>query len=304
MNKVKPSEQEFIMSVLCPFSSIDYLQGLSNLGVVDQHPQLPFAVLRRTIPGTNNIDGIGPWPYRWILNDSDVEVFKEGFRHLVTLCVVTHPGWETSSKLAGNISIQPLKDHFVFDPAKPTPLLSKRAINRLKMADEHGEFEVVNSPEEQLVIAGLYEQLKLRRKLSGGFFDMTATHFESISRLPGALFFRVKDSNGIGAMACGVIINHFLQILHIVPTEHGLTWNASYLMMYGLQDYVRKQGLILLTGGMPAGGSNGLSIFKNRWSNAFLPVKMLCIVNDQKTANKLADKLGNNSNYFPNYRHG
>jgi len=292
------------MSVLCPFSSVDYLQGLSNIGVVDQHAELPFAVLQRKIPDTCYFDGIGPWPYRWISNESDVEVFKEGFRHLVSLCVVTHPGWEPSLALSRKVNIQPLKDHFVYDPGKSSPKLSRRAINRLKLAENIGNFEVITSRDEQLIIAGLYEQLKLRRNLIGGFFDMPRNHFTSFARLPGSKFFRVRNSCDLGAIACGVIINDFLQILHIVPTAYGLTWNASYLMMYGLQDYVRQHGLILLTGGMPAGGSNGLSIFKNRWANAFLPVNMLCILNDQTTATKLADKYGYNSNYFPNYRHG
>jgi hypothetical protein len=291
------------MSVLCPFSSVDYLQGLSNIGVVDQHPNPSFAVLQRQIHDTCNIDGIGPWPYRWISNESDIEVFNEDFRHLVTLCVVTHPGWEPSSAIAKKVNIQPLKEHFVFNPDKSTPKLSKRAIQRLKKAEHRGNFEVISSLDEQLIITDLYEQLKLRRNLIGGFFDMPMNHFASIARLPESVFFQVRDSSAVGAMACGVVINDFLQILHIVPTEYGLTWNASYLMMYGLQDYVRQQGLILLTGGMPDGGSQGLSIFKKRWANDFISVKMLCIVNDQTTATKLAAKFGNNSNYFPNYRH-
>lgn len=292
------------MSVLCPFSTVDYLHGLSNIGNVDQHAVLPVAVLRRKIYGTCNFDGMGPWPYRWISDESDIEVFTEGFRHLVTLCIVTHPGWKPSNAHEKKVNIRPLKDHFVFDPGKPTPQLSRRAVKRLKSAGNRGIFEVIISKPEQQVIAGLYEQLKLRRNLTGGYFDMTVNHFDSITRLPGAVFFRVKDSNDMGAMACGVIINEFLQILHIVPTDYGLNWNASYLMMHGLQEYVRHQGLILLTGGMPARGSAGLSIFKNRWANAFLPVQMLCIVNDRATAAKLVFEYGDHPDYFPNYRNG
>lgn len=291
------------MPVSCPFSSIDYLRGLSNIGVVDQHSELPFAVLKRKIQDTCLMDGIGPWPYRWISNESDVEVFREGFPHLVTLTVVTHPGWEPSTSLARKLNIQRLKDHYVFDPGKNTPILSRRGINRLKEAEHRGNFEVISSCDEKLIIADLYEQLKLRRNLIGGFFDMPMHHFASIARLPGSVFFRVRDSYELGAMACGVIINHFLQILHIVPTAYGLTWNASYLMMYGLQEYVRQHNLILLTGGMPASGSSGLHIFKNRWANDFLSVNMLCIVNDQTTTDKLAANYGSHSNYFPNYRY-
>jgi hypothetical protein len=286
----------------CPFSSKDYLLGLSNLGSVDQHTDLPYAVLSHKIPDTNLFDGIGPWPYRWIFDDSDIDVFTQGFRHLVSLRVMMQPGWKPSPAIALKSDIRKLKEHFVFDPEKPAPVLSNRARKRLLAAEDRGIFEVVVSRDEQLKIIVFYEQLKVRRQLTGSFFDMPENHFEAIARLPGAVFFRVSDCHDTGAVACGLVINNFLQILHFVPTEYGLSWNASYLMMYGLQQYVHQKGLLLLTGGMPDSGAKGLSVFKNRWANAFLPVYMLCIINQENTYNRLVDKYGLHTNYFPSYR--
>ena len=291
------------MSLRCPFSSIDYLEGLSNIGDIDRHPDLLHAVLRRGIPGTNLFDGVGPWPYCWISGKHDIEVFCHGFRHLVTLSVVTHPGWEPSRAITAKADFRLLKQHYVYDPSKPTPTLSKRALRRLIEADYRGKFEVVTSRPEQLVVSDLYEQLKLRRCLTGGFFDLPRQHFASISRLPGAIFFRVSDEQGIGTMACGLIISDFLQILHFVTTSHGLSWNASYLMMHGLQEYVRHNGLRLLTGGMPMSGSAGLSIFKKRWANAYLPVYLLGVVNDHAAAATLGAGCDCSCAYFPAYRH-
>lgn len=286
----------------CPFSAKDYLLGLSNLGSVDQHPDLPYAVLTQKIHDTNLIDGIGPWPYRWISDDSDIDVFTQGFRHLVSLRVVMQPGWTPSPSITLKSDIRKLKEHFIFDPEKPAPVLSKRARNRLASAEDRGNFEVVVSLTEQLKIINYYEQLIVRRNLTKGFFDMPANHFEAIARLSGAVFFRVSDCHGTGAMACGVVINNFFQILHFVPTEYGLSWNASYLMMNGLQQYVSQKSLLLLTGGMPDSGAKGLSVFKNRWANAFLPVYMLCIINQENTYNRLAYKFGFHTKYFPSYR--
>jgi hypothetical protein len=291
-----------IASSLCPFSSMDYLLGLSNLGNVDQHPDLPDAVISRRISGTHLFDGIGPWPYRWISDDSEIDFFKNGFRHLVSVSVITHPGWIPSPAIAKTSDIRKLKDHFVFDPDKPTPDLSRRARKRLAAADKRGNFEVITSMVDQLKIIAHYEQLKGHRNLTGGFFDMQESHFEAITRLPGAVFFRVSDGHDTGAMACGVVINNFLQILHLVPTQYGLSWNASYLMMYGLQQFAREKGLLLLTGGMPDNGAKGLLIFKKRWANAFLPVFMLCIINQEKIYQQLVSKLGFHQNYFPSYR--
>lgn len=132
---------------------------------------------------------------------------------------------------------------------------------------------------------------------------MPPRHFEAIDRLPNSVFFQVRDNHGIGAMACGLNVNGFLQVLHLVTTEYGLTWNASYLMMHGLQEYVRRHGIRLLTGGMPISGTKGLATFKARWANAFLPVYLLCIVNDAAKASQLAERRPSSNDYFPRYRH-
>ncbi len=288
------------MPVTCPFSSPDYLGGLANLGEVEVHPAHPVAVLRRPIPGTARFDGVGPWPYRWINGPEDVEALFEGFRHLVTLTVVTQPGWEPPEE--GGLNVRLLKQHFVYDPGLPTPELSRRGRRRLRKAERIGNFDVVTDPEGRLAIAELYERLKVRRSLLGGFFDMPREHFTTIAALPGAVFFRVGNPPDIGAMACGLVIGDFLQVLHMVTTESGLTWNASYLLMKGLQDEARARGLRLLTGGMPATGADGLRAFKERWANASLPVHLLCIVNDAEAYAVLSGARRPQTPFFPAYR--
>jgi hypothetical protein len=286
----------------CPFSTPDYLAGLSNIGIVDTHTERPVSVLKRRIPDTDLFDGVGPWPYRWITNDGVIEDLVTGFRHLLTLSVVTHPGWVSSPALAAKAEFRLLKQHYMFDPAKPRPSLSRRSHRRVMDADKRGHFSAVSLVRERLKIIALYQALKDRRSLSGGLFDMPPSHFEAIAGLPNAAFFKVSDSEDIGAMACGIIVDDLLQILHLVTTEHGLTWNASYLMMHGLQEYVRDHGLRLLTGGMPMAGSNGLAAFKAKWTNAFLPVHLLCIVNDHATTEKLKYNKTTSIEYFPPYR--
>lgn len=288
--------------MLCPFSDPDYLAGLSNIGTVDTHAEQQVSVLKRKIPGTDFFDGVGPWPYRWITDESVLETLTTGFRHLLTLSVVTHPGWVPPYTKTTKTEIRLLKQHYMFDPAKPYRPLSRRSQRRVVDADKRGHFSVLSSLPEKLKIIPLYQVLKDRRGFSGGLFDMPSSHFEAIARLPNAAFFQVRDDEGIGAMACGVIIDDLLQILHLVTTEHGLKWNASYLMMHGLQEYVRDHRLRLLTGGMPMAGSNGLAAFKTKWANTFLPVHLLCIVNDPATTNRLAESSPPQNGYFPPYR--
>ena len=288
------------MRVTCPFSSPAYLGGLAHLGEVEVHPVRSVAVLKRPIPGTAHHDGVGPWPYRWISAPEDVEALCEGFRNLVTLTVVTQPGWRPPKTSGRDVRL--LKQHFVFDPSLPTPELSRRSRNRLRKAERIGDFEVVTDPAGRLAIAEMYERLKARRNLLGGFFDLPRHHFTTIAALPNAVFFRVTHPEGIGAMACGIVSDDFLQVMHMVTTESGLTWNASYLLMKGLQDEARASGLRLLTGGMPASGSDGLRRFKVRWANAFLPVHLLCIVNDPATYVALSGARRQQTRFFPAYR--
>ena len=130
-------------------------------------------------------------------------------------------------------------------------------------------------------LPSIYEALKVRRGLTGTFVDFPLRHFETIADIENGVFFRATNSAGVGAMACGVLYRDMLQILHTAISQDGLRWNASYLLMHGLQSFARDKGVRLLTGGMPAGGSEGLRIFKQRWANRFEPVYLLRIINDR-----------------------
>ena len=276
-----------------------YAAGLVHLGVAETHSSDRFAIFRRAIPGTPFHDGIGAWPYMWIEDPADIDALYDDFRHLVTLAVVTQPGLVPPGR--GNDAVL-LKQHFVYDPALPLPPLSRRARARISECERTAAFEVVTDRSGRMVFADLYERLKARRKLTGAFFDKGARHFEAIASLENSVFFRVAGVNDLGAMACGVVFGGMLQVLHMAASETGLHWNASYLLMKGLQDFARENRLLLLTGGMPATGSEGLLTFKSRWANRFVPVYLLRIVNDPECYERLCAARPASANYFPAYR--
>ncbi|UIN34046.1 hypothetical protein [Methylobacterium oryzae] len=289
---------KFDIITACPFNTEVYAKALPNLGEVEMDPTFQLPVLRRRIPGTAYSDGVGPWPYLWIESDADIEKLYVGFRHLVTLSIVTQPGHVPKAK---GDDAKFLKQHYVYDPGLPRRPLSRRARERLSRCEAHAAFEVVSNEHQRMEMVGLYEGLKHRRGLTGGLFDHGRRYFENISELNNGIFFRVLNNQGLGAMACGVEFAGILQILHTVISEHGLRWNASYLLMHGLQDYARAHRLRLLTGGMPDAGADGLRIFKERWANSFAPVYLLRIVNDRpRYAELCAGKDGDG--YFPAYR--
>ncbi len=282
----------------CPFNSAQYAAGLAHLGVVEADTG-KVRVFRRPVPGTDVYDGVGAWPYVWLDDQADVAALYDDFRHLLTLTVVTQPGFVPHAR--GEDAVL-LKHHFVYDPALPVPQLSRRARGRLSACEKIAAFEIVDRGSGWPDFSRLYEGLKVRRALKGAFFAKGAQHFEAIAALECSIFFRVAGTHGMGAMACGVVFGHMLQVLHMGSSESGLRWDASYLLMHGLQEFARSNHLRLLTGGMPASGGEGLRVFKSRWANAFEPVYLLRIVNDPARYRELCATRPANANYFPAYR--
>jgi len=282
----------------CPFNSLQYAAGLGHLGTAEMDAG-KVRVFRRPVPETDLHDGVGAWPYVWIDDQADIATLYEGYRHLVTLAVVTQPGFVPRGR-GDDATI--LKQHFVYDPALPAPPLSRRARGRLAACEKIAAFEVVAGPTGWREFADLYEGLKVRRALKGAFFEKGARHFQAVAECEGSIFFRVAGSRGLGAMACGVVFADMLQVLHMGSTESGLRWDASYLLMHGLQQFARANRLRLFTGGMPDAGSEGLRVFKSRWANAFEPVYLMKIVNDPIRYRELCAARPAASNYFPAYR--
>ncbi|MTW23289.1 hypothetical protein [Allochromatium palmeri] len=102
------------------------------------------------------------------------------FQHLVTLTVVTQPGWSPPESMTSTGQARYLKAHFAYDPDLPVPAFSKRSRARLSHAEARGWFETVEAPEQRMEICELYEGLKARRNF-GQFFAMRPSHFKSIS---------------------------------------------------------------------------------------------------------------------------
>lgn len=286
-----------------PFHRGDYLQGLTRLGTIHPHRNEGIALLSRPVPDTPYRDGISPWPYLWVSSHRQLSALHNDYRDLLTITVICQPGYRPPP---GSVEAFLFKEHYVFDPTLPERPLSARSRKRLDRCRKLAVIEEVIDHDQRLQIDPLYGALLERRQLRGGFFDMGRDHFEAIDRLPGSLFMQVRSGHQIGAMACGVRFGNWLQILHTVPTHEGLRWDASYLLMSGLQEIARRENRLMFLGGLPATSSAGLRTFKERWTNRMEPVYLLRIVNDDDTYRKLcrARQADTTGGYFPGYREG
>jgi len=263
------------------------------------HASGRFSLLSRTVPGTSWQDGVGPWPYLWIDGPDMLDALRDDFGHLLTVTVVLQPGYQPP---AGMKEARLLKTHFVYDPRLPAPELSRRSFARLEECRKRARFVEVLGRAERLEFANLYRRLMDRRGLVGSYVDLPLAHFESIADLPGSVFFKVADAAGTGAMACAAQFGDMLQVLHMASTDEGLRWNASYLLMAGMQGFARDNGVKLLTGGMPDAAASSLGTFKTRWANDRLPVYMLQIVNQPERYAALCKDAPEGTTFFPAYR--
>ena len=282
----------------CPFNSRTYLSGLAHLGRVETRAGAPFTLLKRPIEGTNRCDGLGAWPYVFIGRDERLAALAKAFGDLVTLTLVTQPGYRPSGKVGNAIRF---KDHYIYDPARASPSLSKRTREHLRRAERAFRFEVVEAPQQRQQIVPLYRELRRRRGLGGGFFDFPPSHFAMLASLPGAAFFGVKDPEGMTGMACGSAFGDFLQLLHIAVSDAGLRRDAGYLLMQGVLDFAKENGWRLGLGGLPRPGDVGVVRFKTRWSNLNERVYLSRFVNDPGAYAELGHGHETES-YFPAYR--
>lgn len=292
-------ETSILAAQNCPFNTVDYVSGLTSIGVPVPHASGRFSLLSRTVAGTSWQDVAGPWPYLWVDGPEVLDALRDDFRHFLTVTVVFQPGYLPP---AGMNEARLFKMHLVYDPRLPAPALSRRSFSRLEACRESASFMEVLGREERLEMANLYRRLVDRRGLRGSYVDFPLAHFESIADLPGSVFFKVADAAGTGAMACATQFGDMLQVLHMASTDEGLRWNASYLLMAGMQGFARDNGVRLLTGGMPDGAATGLDIFKARWANDRLPVHMLRIVNQPERYAALCKDVPSGITFFPAYR--
>jgi hypothetical protein len=261
----------------CPFNSHAYLSCLTHLGEVDTRPSAPSAVLRRPIPGSPRFDGLGPWPYMWLERPQQIAELSEAHSDRVTLTAVTQPGFRPTGAATDAIYF---KDHYLYDPSLGFPILSKRTREHQRRAEQVYTFDIPADPHERLAIVAVFEELKRRRGLAGGFFDFPRAHFERVAHLESAVFFRVSDANAAAGIACGVMFDGMIHLLHIAIPDDGLRKDASYMLMGEVLEFARERRLLLALGGLPNSAGEGVRRFKARWSNRRAPVHLLRLVND------------------------
>lgn len=122
------------------------------------------------------------------LSIRSIAELSEAHCDLVTLTAVTQPD---SGRLAQRSTASIFKDHYLYDPSLGFPVLSKRTREHQRRAEQVYTFDIPADPHERLAIVAVYQELKRRRGLAGGFFDFPRAHFERVAlwRAPSSFSF-------------------------------------------------------------------------------------------------------------------
>jgi hypothetical protein len=279
-----------------PFHARRYLSGFPHVGAASFRADAPAGVIRRAVPGSDLFDGLGPWPYFRSRDRGDIAALAAAFPDLVTIAVITQPGFRPAGD-EGTL----LKEHFLFDPDLPPPPLSRRARQRIRAAGQAWQVDCPAGEAERMELGALYRQVARRRDFAGGFFDFPPAHFAALAGLDGMVYFRIGKDGEAAGMACGALFEWELHLLHIAIADRALPENVSYPLMQAILDYCRERKVVLMMGGTPRTDGDGIARFKRRWTNRTAPVHLTRIVNRPDAYAALCrDRPA--SGYFPAYR--
>ena len=292
----------------------DYCRSLAEFGTPRELRRSGGNILVREIPGTDAVDGMGPYPLFACRDWSGLREDIDDLRgELTTLALVADPYADCDRRDLERVfdGVSLLKERFSVDLTKD-PLASvtrhhayyaRRALRELevtRLEDPSGFLE-----RWVTLYANLVERHELR-----GIHAFSRRAFETQLALPGAeLFVAHSGDECVGAHVWlrgdGVAYSHLTAL-----SERGYRQFASYaLYAEAIRCFSEEvdEGLRLLDLGAGAGvksdGKDGLSKFKRGWSNSTRPTWFCSQVLDPGHYAELTrEEPARSSTWFPAYR--
>lgn len=294
------------------YAHADYAASLAEFGTPRYLPRCDGWILERQIPGTPYRDAIGPYPIfscrDWSQLARDLD---EIGTDLISLMIVPAPfdNFERALLERCFSRVIHFKSHYVIDLAQPLDRIVKKS-HRDTVARALKKVEVSYCAEPHTRLdkwIELFQTLTARHRITG----MRAFSPEAFTRqlvVPGMVMFEAKADGEIvgldlwytqGAVAYG----------HLVAfNDRGYELRASYATKWFMLNYFAgKVRWVDLGGGAGSNsqGTDGLSVFKQGWSNGTVPVYVCCRVFDAARYDELTKaSSAERTEYFPAYRAG
>jgi len=291
-----------------------YGETLSEFGRPQVLPRSGGNLLVRNVANTDYQDAMGCYPLfcceDWERLSDDLEELQD---ELVSVALVTDP--------FGNFDIEMLrrcfpdkmfhfKDHFVIDFSLEDS--TKISGNHRRNVDKAMREVVVErcGPDSTVLEdwVSLYDVLIKRHNISG-LTAFSRGAFEMLFKVPGLDVFRVIHQGETVGITLWLTHNN-VSYYHLgAYSERGYELGASFPIFDTAIEYFRSQALRGLNLGAGAGigakQQDGLSRFKQGWSNATLPVYFCGRIFDRDRYAKIMNETVMSANdFFPAYRFG
>jgi hypothetical protein len=286
-----------------------YIQALSEFGTPIGLARGGAWLLSRPIPGTDQFDAIGAYPF---FTCNDYKELRSDFAHLRALVSV---GVVPDLFSFGRVSVLaaafdfviPFKTHYLADLEIGFGRYVRRHHRRYASKGlSNFDVELVDDPTTYSAEwTRLHQNLVVRHRISG----LSAFSPKSLARqlsVPGCLYFRaLRDATVQGALVCyldrGVAYTHL-----IATTAMGQELCAQYALYWTAIEHCRGQARWVALGSIPGVSSSsensGLSFFKAGWATATCQGFFCGHVLDRDCYEALCASLGRSGLNFPSYR--
>lgn len=291
----------------------DYAASLSEFGMPIQLAESGGWILKRSVPGQDSFDGMGPYPLfccrSWDLLWKDLDQLQTD---LISLSIVADPLKSLPQKNLESIFpdlVKPFKTHYIVNTEnKLTDFISSHHKRYSKKSFNHTTIQKCEQPIDYLEDwINLYQELIDLHGISG-IRKFSRKTFERQMTIPGLSVFRAVADSDTVAMSLW-----FEQVdcayFHLSASNKlGYEYWASFGMFWEALNYFQKRVHWIDLGGgagLVDGDLDGLARFKQGWSNETRTAYLCGKIFDHERYNELAITLGKKeSSYFPKYREG
>lgn len=310
--EIVPAEERRSAPCRSGYAHPSYAASLSEFGTPRHLPRCDGWILEREIPGTCYRDAIGPYPLFSCQDWSGLaEDLDEIGTDLVSLMIVPAPfdGYDRALLDRCFSRVIPFKSHYVADLTRPIEQIVKKSHrDTVARASKKVQVAICTDPLSRLTDWMRFFGTLARRHQIQGIRAFSPRAFAAQLAVPGLVMFEARAEEGPvgldlwyrqGDVAYG----------HLVAfSEPGYALRASYATKWHVLNHFA--GLVRWVdlgggAGTHSDGTDGLSVFKQGWSNGSVPVSICCRVFDAATYETLTRARGaEGTAYFPAYRAG
>lgn len=294
------------------FGSADYVRALAEFGAPTHLPRSDAWCLKRPIPGSNDFDAMGGYPFFVCQNWAGLaDDLAEAGRNLVSFSATPDPFGEydltTLQNCFPDVCIH-FKDHHVADLTVPTDkFVSDHHRRTAEKALKQVEVEFCTEPLRYLDQWVALFDLAVQKFKITGIRAYSRASFARQLTTPGAVMSLARFRGEVVAIHLQFVEREVCYAHMAASNQTGYKVGAAYALYLAELNYYTGKARWLDWGGEPgvAPGSGGLTSFKQGWSTGIRPAYFCGRIFQPSRYAEIAQAKGlAATKYFPAYRQG